>query len=1008
MRQRHRLPDGGQIDRSRPLGFAFNGKRYQGYRGDSLASALLANGIRLIGRSFKYHRPRGIVGAGAEEPNALVQVGVDPRTEPNLKATQVELHEGLTAAAQNAWPSLDFDIGSINDRLSKIFPAGFYYKTFMWPASMWMRYEQVIRQAAGLGLAPTKRDPDRYDKTFAHCDVLVVGGGPAGLAAALAAGRGGARVMLVEQDHRLGGSLLWQRDAEGKAETIGGKPALDWVAEAEAELRAMAEVRIFDRTVAYGYFDHNYVTLVERVTDHRSDAPAHLPRARALRVRAKQVVLATGAIERPLVFADNDRPGIMLASACETYVNRYAVRPGSKAVVFTNNDSGYGSALALSGAGVTIEAVVDLRGEAYGPLTDRAEAAGMKILAGHCLTGTTGGKHVAGAKVAPISEDGGRVFGVGEEIACDLIAMAGGWNPTVHLFSQSKGKLRWDRELGCFLPDTPAQATRVAGSANGAFGLAGCLNEGYAAGDKAAADAGFKVKGRRKKMPGASDRGYLPARWVWLVPSEKPLGEGGKRFHDFQNDVTAADLRLALREGYRSVEHVKRYTTTGMGTDQGKLGNVNAIGIVAQQQGLDIPEVGVTTFRPPYTPVTFGALAGRDMDDLLDPARKTPMHAWHEANGALFEDVGQWKRAWYYPRGGESMHEAVNREVKACRDSLGILDASTLGKIDIQGPDAAAFLNMMYSNAWLKLEVGKCRYGLMLGEDGMVMDDGVTSRLGERHYLMTTTTGNAAPVMAHLEEWLQTEWPDMRVYLTSVTEQFATMTVSGPNARRLLTELSDIELSSNAFPHMSLAIGKVAGVPARVFRISFTGELSYEINVPASRGPAVWQALMTLGETYNITPYGTEAMHVLRAEKGYIIVGQETDGSVTPHDLDMGWIVSKTKDFIGRRSLIRPDMAKPDRKQLVGLLTEKPEEVLPEGAQLVEAVSAAPPMAMIGHVTSSYHSPTLGRSIAMALVKGGLARKGQTIYAPLEGGKTVACKVTGPVFVDPEGERLRA
>lgn len=1005
MAQTHRLSSGGAIDREKTVSFTFDGRRYQGVAGDTLASALIANGIHLVGRSFKYHRPRGIVGSGAEEPNALMQLGSDPATDPNAKATQVELIEGLTAKTQNCWPSVTLDIGVINSWVSKILPSGFYYKTFMWPPSPkgWMFWEKFIRRAAGLGKAPKGRDPDHYDKTFAHADILIVGAGPAGLAAALAAGRSGARVILAEQDFKLGGHLLVESDAP-----INGEPASTWLAKAEAELATMKNVRVLTRTVAFGYYDHNFIGLLENVTDHLVEKPKQMPRHRLWKLRTKQVILATGAIERPLMFRDNDRPGILLASAVETYIRRYGALPGRKAVVMTNNDSGYGAALALKAAGAEVT-VADLRQSPSGALTEKAEGQGIRVLAGYGIISTSGSLKVNGCKVAPISEDGLTVTGAAEEIACDLIANAGGWTPTVHLFSQSRGKLLWDEAHACYIPGEAGQKNQASvGSANGAFGLGLCLEQGHGAGVAAATALGLSAP--VGIAPKAEDRDYLPLRPLWLVPSDVPLGHKGKWFVDQQNDVTAADLKLALREGYTSVEHMKRYTTNGMATDQGKTSNVNAIALASETLAKPVPEVGVTTFRPPYIPVTFGAFMGRDADEFLDPLRKTPMDPWQEKNGAAFENVGQWRRAWYYPKAGEDIHAAVNREVLAVRNAVGILDASTLGKIDIQGPDAAEFLNRIYTNAWSKLEVGRCRYGFMLKEDGMVMDDGVTARLGPNHFLMHTTSGNAAPVLGLLEEYLQTEWPEMKVFFTSVTEQFATIQLAGPKARELLAEVAPaLNLSPNALAHMSFTEGEVAGAPARIFRISFTGELSFEINVPASWGLAVWEAFMTAGAKYGITPYGTEAMHVLRAEKGYVIVGQETDGSVNPLDLGMEGLVSKTKDFVGKRSLYRSDMALPDRKQLVGILTDDPKTVLPEGTQLTATPPTGQrPFPMLGHVTSSYWSPTLNRSIAMALVKGGRALKGGKITASISEGKAVSCQVVDPVFYDKEGERLRA
>ncbi|MEA2779737.1 MAG: sarcosine oxidase, subunit alpha [Rhodospirillaceae bacterium] len=997
--QPYRAPQGGRIDRSKTLGFTFDGRHYLGHPGDTLASALLANGVHLVGRSFKYHRPRGIMTAGSEEPNALIQLGHGARSEPNLRATQIELYEGLVAESQNRWPSLRADIGGINNLLSRLFPAGFYYKTFMWPPSFWMKYEYFIRRAAGLGKAPQAADPDRYSKLYAHCDVLIVGAGPAGLAAALSAGRGGARVIIADEQAELGGSLL------STAETIDGRPAADWVADALAELAGMPEVRLLPRTTAFGYYDHNYLTLMERVTDHIAEGPAQLPRQRLWRVRAKQVVLATGAIERPLVFADNDRPGIMMASAVAAYARRYGVLSGRRAVLLTNNDGAYQAALDLADAGGTVAAVVDLRVDAAGPMIDAAKQRGIEVLPGHAIVATSGKFRVDGVTVMRL-DGADHVNGTARVLSCDLVLHSGGWTPTVHLFSQSRGKLAWDEALGAFVPGTAAQAQRSIGGCRGSLGLADCLAEGHVAGIEAAKDAGA-LTASPGNAPTTHSAPFSPGRPIWVVPSMVPVGHNGKHFVDFQNDVTAADVRLANREGYRSIEHLKRYTTMGMGTDQGKTSNINALGILADAQGRAVPEVGHTTFRPPYTPVTIGAFAGYDHGDLLDPIRRTPIHSWHQGVSAPFENVGQWHRAWYYPRHGETMQDAVNREAKAVRSSVGIVDASTLGKIDIQGPDATRLLNLVYTNAWSKLDIGRSRYGLMCREDGMVFDDGVTTRLGENQYLMSTTTGNAATVLGWLENWLQCEYPDMKVYCTSVTEQWATVAINGPMGRRLLSELtSDIALDNESFPFMSMREGHVAGIPARVFRISFTGDLSFEVNVPASYGHALWTALMAAGAKYDITPYGTETMHVLRAEKGYIIVGQETDGTITPHDLGMAWAVSKQKaDFFGKRAFGRPDTARPDRKHLVGLLTENPSEVLLEGGQIVAELKDRPPMIMIGHVTSSYYSPNVGRSIALALVKNGRNRIGDTVFIPLAD-RTIPAKVTEPKFFDLEGKRI--
>jgi sarcosine oxidase subunit alpha len=997
--QSFRLPEGGRIDRERPLSFRFDDRRFTGFGGDTLASALLANGVHLVGRSFKYHRPRGILSCGAEEPNALIQLETGAGTQPNLRATQVELYEGLEAFSQNRWPSLRYDVGEINNLVSRIIPSGFYYKTFMWPKRAWMTYEHFIRRAAGLGKAPDGPDPDYYDKMHAHCDVLVVGAGPAGLAAALAAARTGARVILADEQPEPGGALL------GRNERIGEKPAMEWVVATRGELESFDDVRILTRSTVAGYYDHNYLTIAERVGDHLPPGTLeNRPRQRLWKVRAAQVVLATGAHERPLVFRDNDRPGIMLASAAQAYVNRYAVRPGDQAVVAANNDSAYAVAVDLADAGIQVT-MVDVRREPPDARRALLRKRGVEVLPGHALVSAAGRERVKSVEVAALNTAGDGFDGTPRTIPCDLVCMSGGWNPAVHLFSQSKGRLAFDEQKACFVPGESFQAERSAGSASGAFELAYVLSEGREAGKVAAAEAGFRKRGSNVSPRVELDE-ESPIAPLWALP---PRGASqSKHFVDFQNDVTVADIGLAAREGYRSVEHLKRYTTTGMGTDQGKTANVNALAILARQLGVELSAVGTTTFRPPYTPVTFGALAGRDIGELADPVRMTPIHGWHVERGAMFEDVGQWKRPWYYPQARESMHDAVNRECLATRNAIGILDATTLGKIDIQGPDAAELLDRIYTNNWKSLEVGRCRYGLMCGEDGMLFDDGVTTRLGEQHYFMTTTSGNAARVLGWLEEWLQTEWPELRVYCNSVTEQWCTVGIAGPLARDLLGELTaDIDLDPNAFPFMSFRSGTVAGIPARVMRVSFTGELSYEISVAANYGLWLWTTLMNAGRKYGITPFGTETMHVLRAEKGFIIAGQDSDGTVMPADLGLAWAVSQSKDFLGKRSMSRPDSVRDDRKQLVGLLTENPADVLPEGGQIVDTVTPSPPMKMIGHVTSSYYSANLGHSIALALIKGGRQRDGDRVFIPLED-RTISATITEPRFFDKAGERLHA
>jgi sarcosine oxidase, subunit alpha len=995
MSQKDRLGAGGRINRAIPLTFTFNGRTYQGFQGDTLASALLANGVHFVARSFKYHRPRGIVTAGVEEPNAVVQLERGAYTVPNARATEVELYQGLVATSVNAEPNLESDRMAINQKFSRFMPAGFYYKTFMWPRKWWPKYEDKIREAAGLGKAPEEHDADRYDKCFAHCDVLVVGAGPTGLAAAHAAGKSGARVILVDDQRELGGSLLSCR-AE-----IDGRGAMQWVEKIEAELAQMPDVKILCRSTAFGYQDHNLVTVTQRLTEHLPVSMRKGTRELLWKIRAKRVILATGAHERAIVFGNNDLPGVMIASAVSTYAHRYGVLPGRDAVVFTNNDDAYQCALDLKACGAKVT-VVDSRAQGNGALPAAARRHGVKILNNAVVTKAEGKWRVSSVEVASYAN--GKVGDKQADLSCDLLAMSGGWSPVLHLFAQSGGKAHWNDEKACFVPGKAVQPETSVGAAAGEFSLARGLRLAVDAGVEAAKAVGFSVA--RPQVPNVNEIPETPMQPLWLVGSREAAARGPKQFVDFQNDVSAADILLAAREGFESVEHVKRYTAMGFGTDQGKLGNINGMAILAQALNKTIPETGTTTFRPNYTPVTFGTFAGRELGEFLDPVRKTAVHEWHVENGAAFEDVGNWKRPWYYPKNGEDMHAAVARESLATRTSVGILDASTLGKIDIQGPDAAKLLNWVYTNPWSKLEVGKCRYGLMLDENGMIFDDGVTVRLADQHYMMTTTTGGAARVLTWLERWLQTEWPDMRVRLASVTDHWATFAVVGPNSRKVLQKVcQDIDFANAAFPFMSYREGTVAGAASRVMRISFSGELAYEVNVPANVGRAVWEALMVAGAEFDITPYGTETMQVLRAEKGYIIVGQDTDGSMTPYDLGMGGLVAKSKDFLGKRSLTRSDTAKAGRKQLVGLLSDDPSIVLPEGSQICAGPVQGDTAPMLGHVTSSYYSPILKRSIAMAVVKGGLDKIGESVTIPLAGGKQVAAKITSSVFYDSEGAR---
>lgn len=979
----NRIAGHGTLSRAKTIQFTFDGVSYEALEGDTLASALLANGVHLMGRSFKYHRPRGVISAGVEEPNAIMGVSRDPaRHTPNVRASVQEVFDGMVATSQNRFPSLAMDIGAINNVFARFLPSGFYYKTFKWPAAAWNKlYEPIIRRSAGLGVSPTQEDPDRYSNRFAHCDVMIIGAGPAGLTAALAAGEAGKSVIICDENPKAGGHLL-----SDTAVRIDGMSGADWAAAMVQKLKSMDNVRLLTRTTGFGYFQQNMIGLSQRVTDHLSRPDAELPRERMWQIRAEEVILAQGAIERHMVFPDNDRPGIMMAASARAFLNKYGVAIGKSIAVYTSSDTAYDAAFELKAAGSDIVIIVDQRENISDDLLARAKELGISIRKNTRVTGTKGRLRISGITVC--NKDGDKT----QNFDCDALITSAGWTPSLHLYSQSRGKPQWDETVERFLPGQSPQNCISIGGCNGTDELAATLNEANLAG-------GGKVAKLNVENATSTASGMI---------GEAASGKG-KAFVDFQNDVTAKDIKLAVREGMHSIEHVKRYTTNGMATDQGKLSNMHGLSIASEMLEKPIPQVGLTTFRAPYTPTSFGAFVGHSKGVLFDPIRKTPIHDWAVEQGAEFEPVSLWQRAWYFPKNDENMHQAVDRECQTVRKIAGVFDASTLGKIEVTGPDAAKFMNILYTNSWDKLKPGRAKYGIMLREDGFIYDDGVVGRIAENRFHVTTTTGGAPRVLNHMEDYLQTEFPEMNVWLTSTTEQWATIAVQGPKAREIIEPLIEgLDISNENFSHMSVAECKVCGVPARLFRVSFTGELGFEINVPADYGRSVWDAIWANAEPLGACAYGTEAMHVLRAEKGYIIVGQDTDGTVTPPDAGLSWAIAKSKpDYVGKRGLQRPDLLAGGRRQLIGLKTKDPAKILEEGAQIVADPEQEIPMKMIGFVTSSYWSGTLNCSIAMALVEDGFNLTGQTLYVPMAD-ETIEVEVAGTVFYDPKGERINA
>ncbi len=998
MSQPFRLNKEGLINRNKKISFTFNGKKLFGYEGDTIASALIANGIHLVGRSFKYHRPRGFFGAGVEEPNAKLQVEFNGHSEPNVNATEMELVEGLSATSQNCWPSVNFDVGAINNFLKMFFPAGFYYKTFMWPKSFWYKiYEPFIRKAAGLGVASIEKDKERYEHKFEYCDLLVTGSGPSGLASAYAAAKNGAKVILAEDKPRFGGTLLTD---DVSIDNLSGK---DWAEKIISELKSMPNVTVKNRSQVFGYYDHNMLVMFERVSDHLEKKSKFIPRQRLWYIRAKETILSTGSIERPIVFGNNDTPGIFLSAAAKEYMKVYGVLVGKKPLIFTNNDSAYETALEFKKNNVE-PIILDTREEHSSELIDEAKSKGIDIRFTHGVIVANGYKKVKSAKIGKLNKDKNSFEKI-ETIECDCICVSGFWTPSVHLASQSGNKLKYEEKIDAFIPDKKKQHETSVGAANGSFTLEESLKHGFENGSNLSA----KITETKTEIsiPNVNEKKYGAHDKFWCMPL--PKNENPKRFVDFQNDVSVSDIEIALREGYRSIEHVKRYTTLGMATDQGRTSNLNGLQLVSNIENKIVPEVGHTTFRPPFTPITIGTIVGREVGMEYMPTRKTPMHEWHEKNNAVFVDAGVWKRPRYYKQGSETLFEASKREAKNVRENVGICDVTTLGKIDIKGPDAAEFLNRVYTNAWMKLPVGKARYGLMLREDGIVMDDGTTTRISENHYHMTTTTAQAANVLSHLEYYLQIVWPELNVNVVSTTEQWAGAAIAGPKSREMLSKLyPDLDVSNEALPFMGYKEAEFFGVPSRIFRISFSGELAYEINVKSDHGMFMWEKMMEVGKEFGNQPYGTEALSTLRIEMGHV-AGPELDGRTIPSDVSLNGLVSKKKDFIGKNSLGREAFNVESRQKIVGLIPIDRKSSIPEGSHIVQDQNAKLPNPKLGHVSSSCWSVENNNPFSLAIMKDGKNMIGKKFFAvsPLKN-KSIEVEVISSHYVDPEGKRVRS